>query len=225
MRLTAAAIPNYWFFTDTAGDNVVVVVENSSGIFNHLGFGVSLSKVGAYTGGAYFFGVWDGCNCHQATGQPGDASTITANCPGCTNDPYAGATWFVRADVDSFVGKWICGSDTTTDQNGYTGKNGAGPVGGLFTVQHTQFPSYYETYGEPGDFQAEQVSAIDGRANLLPIPFYVQRDGVGAGYSMLGSLPLVFVCSGVGQGYSPGSTYVLGATTYTVFPMFSVITE
>jgi len=51
----------YHFFTDhaTAGTYVHVVVEYSSGLFRHFGFG-NLSKIGDWTGGEYAYGhFWD----------------------------------------------------------------------------------------------------------------------------------------------------------------------
>jgi hypothetical protein len=96
--------------------------------------------------------------------------------------------------------------------------------GGLTTPQqHTQFPNYAQSYSAtPGSFQHNQVSAQDGRANLLPCLLYVQRDGSGPGYSPLGTVPTIFVTSAVGQGFSPASDYVIGADTYTMFPYFAV---
>ena len=60
MRLSAGPFLNYHFFSDAAGDNIVVVIEQTSGLFKHLGWGKSLNKAGTYTGGAYFFGVASG---------------------------------------------------------------------------------------------------------------------------------------------------------------------
>lgn len=48
--------PSYFFFTDTTTESYVhVVVEISTGIFRHFGFG-SIDKVGDWTGGEYLYG-------------------------------------------------------------------------------------------------------------------------------------------------------------------------
>jgi hypothetical protein len=227
MRLQAGAIPNYYFFTDSTDANVTVVVEALSGIYTHLGWG-SVNAIGAITGGDYFFSAWGPYLAHEALGStayPGDAVLMTANCPGLPTDPFGEAALFARVDVDSFTGKWISGGPSLTiDELGFTGKTGNSPIFGVSTgfLPSTQFPAYSETFGAQGDFSS-QVSAQDGRANLLPVVLYALRDGSGTGYSPFGTLPTIFVCSGVGSGFSAGSDYVIGADTYTVFPNFAVL--
>jgi len=235
MRLQAGAIPNYYFFTDATNAHVVVVVECVSGIFTHMGWGSSLSKIGTWTGGDYFWGALDGYFIHDpmtANTYAADAATVTAGCPFTPGDTFGGAASFVRADVDSFTGKWISIGDVLTGGQGYTGKIGSSPIlgfalplGGGLTIptEHSQFPCYAQgPNGPPGSFQHNQVSAQDGRANLLACLLYVQRDGSGPGYSPLGTVPTIFVTSAVGQGFSPASDYVIGADTYTMFPYFAV---
>jgi hypothetical protein len=230
MRLQSGAIPNYYFFTDATNAHVVVVAQCASGIYTHMGWGSSLSKVGTWTGGDYFWGTFDGVFLHQtlpANTYAGDATTVTAGCPFTSGDGLGLACGFVRADVDAFTGKWISFSDTTVGADGYTGKIGSSPIlgSGVFSApaQHTQFPCYAASNtGNAGSFQHHQVSAQDGRANLLPCLLYAQRDGSGPGYSPLGTVPTIFVTSAVGQGFSPASDYVIGADTYTMFPYFAV---
>jgi hypothetical protein len=224
MTMQPGAIPNYYFFTD-ANDNVAVVVEHVAGIYSNMGWGPSLTKIGTWTGGAYFFASLDGFYIHDTSTSAGNATTETANCPGINASPQAGAAcWYVRADVDAFTGLWISGSDTTAANLGYTGKIGSSPILGAANPagSHTEFPCYSAFFGGTGDFQSNQTSAIDGRANLLPVVLYAQRDGSGTGFSPLGTIPSVFSASAVGQGFSPASDYVIGSDTYTMFPQFAI---
>lgn len=224
---TILAIPNYYFFTDATNDNVVVVIQKQSGIYVYFGWGTSLSKIGTWTGGPYFFACSGG---NDATFTPGGTGNInfdvTANCPFCNSDPgQQQATAYVRADVDSFTGKWLSIS-ATTDAKGFTGKNGAtGIVGNnaqTVTQPPQQFPSYARDFGTAGEFQFCQTSTMDGRANLLPVTIWASRDGSGNGYSPIGTVPNLYVANGVGRGFTPASDYLIGADTYTMFPNFAV---
>lgn len=84
------SFPNYWFFTDTTSQSYIhVVVEISTGIFRHFGFG-NLDKIGDWTGGEYCYGnFWnsggnmlDTTTCclldgnHRDTGNQGRSSTM-----------------------------------------------------------------------------------------------------------------------------------------------------
>ena len=60
MQLSAGPFPNYYFFADATADNIVVVVEKTSGLFVFIGWGLSIQKAGAFTGGPYFFGTASG---------------------------------------------------------------------------------------------------------------------------------------------------------------------
>jgi hypothetical protein len=230
MRLQSGAIPNYFFFTDTTNAHVVVVVEHLSGIFSHLGWGSSLAKIGTWTGGDYFFATWDGYHVHNTNGFAGDGFSHTASCPFVGCDPFGNTAAFIRADVDAFTGSWLSLSDNTQDNLGYCGKIASSPIlgnsadGNSAATAHTHFPTYAQSNNPapPGSFQYHQTSAQDGRANLLPVLIYAQRDGSGPGYSPLGTVPTIFCTSAVGQGFSPASDYLIGADTYTMFPNFAV---
>lgn len=233
MRVPSTGVPNYYFFTDATNAHVVVVAECISGIFTCMGWGSSLAKVGAWTGGDYFFGNLAGFSLNNSfapNSVAGDGATATCLCPGVSSDAQTHSCCFVRADVDSFTGKWISITDNTAVGDGYTGKNGASPImggpdsTGSSVPIHHQFPSYTQGYAyDPGAFQYNQVSLLDGRANLLPCLLYVQRDGSGGpGYSPLGTIPTCFCTSAVGQGFAPAEDYPIGADTYTTFPGFAV---
>lgn len=229
MRLTVGPFTNYYFFADAAGDNVVVVVEVTAGLYVHLGWGLSLTKAGSWTGGPYFFGSSSGY--WIATGSPAGGvpgMTSSADCPFVTLSYYGGAFGFIRADVDSFTGKWLAVAlpAMTNPDMGYQGKQADSSVRGVNATMRTNFPVYcYGGTGNATEFQSEQVSALDGRANLLPILLWALRDATSTGYSLLGTVPNVFFAGAVGNGFSAGDEYVIGTTTYKIFPNFAVVKQ
>lgn len=223
--LSAGPFSDYYFFADAAGDNVVVVVQVTPGRYVYLGWGSSLAKAGSFTGGAYFFGSTSGFWTELAA--PGanlPGLTITADCPFPNSDGQSAGCGFVRADVDSFTGKWIGITTATNPDYGYTGKPGDASMRGTGRTMQTTFPVYeYNDYSY--NFQKEQTSALDGRANLLPLLLWVLRDGTATGFTLLGTVPNVFFTNAVGNGFSQGDEYVLGGTTYKLFPNFAVVKQ
>jgi hypothetical protein len=225
MSLFSTAITNYYFFADAGGANIAVVVEKSSGVYAHMGWGTSLAKIGTWTGGPYFFASSAGYYGHDPTAAQ-TGHDLTAACMGTAGDSQLACCTFVRAAVDSFDG-WVSpmAASSATGSRGFCGKLGASSVGGPSTGQILDLiPSYMSGGGwtASGAFQPNLTSLIDGRANLLPCLLWALRDGSTTGFSPLGTIPHCFVCSGVGQGFSPGSDYAIGADTYTLFPDFAV---
>jgi hypothetical protein len=222
MPLSIGPFSNYHFFSDAAGDNIVVVIEQTTGLFKHMGWGLSLNKAGSYTGGAYFFGSAASNRLGFAPAGRGPGFDSSTNCPGVDQDSFGFACTFVRADVDSFTGQWIGCSNTTDPASGFTGKNGSSSVfaiaGGSMRAEIPVY-AYAQTFS---DFQFMQTSQMDGRANLLPALLWVVRDGGSAGRSLLGDIPNVFSTNAVGNGFSQSSDYPLGADTYKLFPNFAV---
>jgi hypothetical protein len=227
IQLTAGPFSNYYFFCDSGGDNVTVVVEKTPGLFLHLGWGATFQKAGSWTGGAYFYGSDSGFyTSDTGLGANIPGFTSTTDCPGVSRDGIGGGVCFVRADVDSFTGKWIgiCSSSIGADQ-GYTGKGGDTSVRG-FNITGTQFfPVYSYDTGISYEFQNEQTSALDGRANLLPVLLWALRDSTATGFSLLGSLPNVFFTNAVGNGFSNADEYTIGPDTYKLFPNFAVLKQ
>jgi hypothetical protein len=210
MVLPQGAIAGYHFFADSTGDNIVVVVEKTSGIFAHCGWGTSLNKLGTWTGGPYFFGSTAGyaISYNQAALNPGFA--YSAETPGISGDPrdVSYSTTFIRADVDAFTGKWIGVGSTTTGYAGYTGKVGRsivpvndGTLNGL--------PSY-------SDYYNRLTSKMTGQSLMLPVRLLVDRDTGGS--SFVGSLPNIFLCNAWDKGYTAAAEYLWGTDTYMVFP-------
>lgn len=216
---------NHYFFCDAGGNNVVVVVEKTPGLYAHLGWGNSLLKAGSWTGGPYIFGSSSGEQQGATFGSAGSNSPgyfSTAICPGANGDVFGLTCFMVRADVDSFTGQWVSISDNNFNNGGWTGKIGASSIKGI-RAPRLEVPNYGSLVG--GQFQDQQTSAQDGRANLLPAISFAQRDGTTTGFSMLGTLPFIFQTNGVGNGFSNASEYLLGSATYKMFPNFCVLKQ
>ncbi len=224
MPVPAGAITAYHFFSDSAADNIVVVVEKTTGIFTHLGWGTSLAKCGSFTGGPYFFGATNGYNfASTSTTSFGAQNGPTARAPFMYADFGIAACGYVRADVDTFTGKWLgCTNSASQPTGGYTGKNlateyraGATPPAEIANVE-----MLYE----------RATSSFNSQAHLIPVRVWAARDA--GGYSLLGVVPGVFWTNATGHtagatlnpppGYSPGTVITLGADSYTIFPFFSV---
>jgi hypothetical protein len=214
MPLPTGGITAYYFFSDSSGDNIVVVVEKTTGIFTHLGWGTSLNKSGSFTGGSYFFGATNGFNfANDSTTSFGAQNGVTARGPFMLGDLNAAASGYVRADVDAFTGKWLgCTTSTSQPSGGYTGKNLATEYRGA-TAPPADIPSR-EAMLE------RAVSTFNSQANLVPIRIWAARDA--GGYSLVGVVPGVFWTNATDRGYSSGTVLTLGADSYTIFPWFAV---
>ena len=234
-NLSAGPFSNYYFFADAAGDNVVLVVERVPGLYVYLFWGISLVKAGTWTGGLYFGGSSDSYEASNTLGVNSPGWTETSPCPGSHEDINGYPAAFVRCDSDSFVGQWIGISESVNPLVGFTGRNGASSV---FSSDQNHgavsptpsIPRYATATDSPADnphqFQFQQTSQLDGRANLLPVLWWVGRDGSSGnagGFSLIGSLPLIFFSNGVGNGFSSAGEYVIGPDTYKMFPNFAVL--
>jgi hypothetical protein len=228
MALPSGSIQNYFFFADATADNIVVVVEKTPGVYVYLGWGLSIAKAGSFTGGAYFFGSQSGYYASFVTAtNPSPGFVTSSYCP-CSYGDWAatsgtGQCAYFRADVDSFTGKWIGLSDGTTAGQGYTGKNAGSPVFALATPP-ANLPWYAEQAGA-SQWQNNQTSALDGRANLLPLVIWAARDSTPGGYSPIGTVPNVFCANAVGNGFSDAQEISLGSATYKLFPNFAVVKQ
>lgn len=217
MNLPVGSIVAYHFFDDGA-DNIVVVAERTSSNFTHLGWGTSLTKAGAWTGGGYFFASTSGFYAsYTSVAYPGTPNGPSAHPPFSYGDSVSGCCAFVRADVDTFTGKWLgCGS-VASAQQGYTGKRVASGYynrSGVVTM-----PSEIPQYG--ASFQARITSAMNSQANLIPIRLFAQRDT--AGYSLIGDVPNLVLTNATDNGYAAGTVYPLGADNWMIFPNFAVL--
>lgn len=226
MQLSAGPFSNYFFFSDSAGDNIVVVVEKTPGLYVHIGWGLSVLKAGSFTGGPYFFGSSSGYYASDTSVGPNTPGyTSSSDCPFVNQDAIGGGPGFVRADVDSWTGKWIGIFNATSGADqGFTGKEGDSSVRGDSTNMKNNFPVYAVNLSV-NQFQYGQTSQQDGRANLLPIIVWALRDSTATGFSILGTIPNIFSTNAVGNGFSNADEYVLGGTTYKLFPKFAVVKQ
>lgn len=229
MALPSGSIQNYFFFADSTADNIVIVVEKTPGIYVYLGWGLSISKAGSFTGGPYFFGSQSGYNAsYVTTANPSPGFVTSSYCPCAFGDFGATAglqNAFFRADVDSFTGKWLGLSSSTSASEGYTGKNAGSPIfGGVATP--AQIPWYATNIGLATTlWQNNQTSSLDGRANLLPLVMWAARDTSPGGYSPIGTVPNVFYTNAIGNGFSDAQEITLGSVTYKLFPNFAVVKQ
>lgn len=214
MPLPTGSITAYHFFTDSTGDNVVVVVEKTTGIFTHLGWGVSVTKAGSWTGGPYFFAAVNAYNfASDSTSGPGFQNGPTAKAPFVYADTNSAANAYVRADVDAFTGKWLgCTGSVSQPSGGYTGRNfvseyrgGTAVVSGVPTMEY---------------FVERSFSTMTSSATLAPIRAWALRDA--GGYSLLGTVPNIFYSIATDKGFSAGTEITIGPDTYKVFPNFAV---
>jgi hypothetical protein len=211
MPMPAGAIPSYHFFADDA-DNITVVTEYSAGDYRHMGWG-TLTKSGAYTGGAFIFAsggyyVW----------LPG---YFGVPCADCSTLWYV-STSFFRADVDSFTGKWL-GVTSVIDDN-VTGKRALSPICNYNVSGGAVNPDIPYYAADPShmsaSFQTSQVSIQNQQINLLPIRIFAERDTFGA--SLLGTVPSVYCCTATDHGFDKASTLQIGTDSYVMFPLFAV---
>jgi len=228
-HLTAGPFTAYYFFADATGDHIVVVVEITPSVYVHFGWGPSLIKNGTITGTtAYFFASSSGYYASNVYGGSVPGYTSTSRCPGVHGDLNGYACGFVLCDSDSFTGKWIGITDNiSSPAAGYTGRNGASILYGdnSITPSIPRYSSAART-NNPPHFQFEQVSEQDGRANFLPIVWWVGRDGSSGqtgGFSPVGSIPTVFSSTGVGNGFAPTEIYSIAGDNYMMFPDFAVV--
>ena len=216
MPLPTGAITSYHFFADASGDNIVVVVEKTTNIFADLGWGVSLTKAGSWTGGPYFFGSLYGYSfANTSTTKQGTQNGLSAHDPFRWGDPINnGSPGYVRADVDAFTGKWLsCSNSTIVSTTGYTGKKLAVGLRGFTSAIPTDIPS--EEF-----FRERLTPDFTNQATLIPVRIYAARDA--GGYSPLGSIPAVFRSNATEEGFSSLTEVPLGADTYMIFPNFAV---
>jgi hypothetical protein len=231
MHLSAGPFSNFHFFADATADNIVIVVEKTPGLFVHIGWGLSILKSGSFTGGPYMFGSSGGYyTSYTFAGSNLPGYTSTSDCPGADADQIGSCPTFVRADVDSFTGKWLgIWVNSTSQDQGYQGKRGESSVKttNVNPSPQNSYPVYCSSgsSSSPFDFSESLTSVLDGRANLVPPLLWALRDGSTAGYTLLGKIPYVFETNAVGRGFAAGSDYTIGGTTYKLFPNFAVVKQ
>jgi hypothetical protein len=199
----SAPFGRLFFFSDSL-DNVALVLERKSGSFACLGWGPALTKAGAWSDGRYFFGEFYRENNNQNDNLYPSILT-QGNCP--FDNTSAGASGFVRCDVDSFVGWWLA---CTTQTGNYSGNVGKSCYAGFGTP-----PTDVPVWSASG-YARLAPGAIAGQAPLVPVDIYAARDAGGS--SLIGSVPNIFLSNAVGSGFAAATDYYLGSCDYLFFP-------
>jgi hypothetical protein len=207
MKLIASGSNTFHFFLN--GNNVTVVAERVSGFWQHLGWG-SIQKAGSYTGGHFFFAT---CPGYRVYASESDASAKVPMGHGTTQGYSYMSSGFVRADVDSYVDRWINISDSGTQTYFYgtTGRNAYSSGNGGVTPPNS-------IAGNNG-ISERSTSSVTGQISLLPVRIFAVRDTSPGGCSLLGTVPGIFDCQ---HGYSAGTIISMGADNYVLFPNFAV---
>jgi hypothetical protein len=199
----------YHFFHD-GSDHYTIVVARDAGLFNVMGFGLApLKHGGSWTGGPFIHGQICGGN---TSNNPIDDNSYCPFHYG-TNEVTYGNSAFLRADVDTFTGNWVCiGPHTDSGRAGWTGRQAHSTVKGKTAlpaaIPHTDELVSYLT------------NSVNTQAVLLPIRIYVEKSE--GGPCLLATMPAVYQTNAVGKGYLAGDEYAIGADTFMLFPNFAV---
>lgn len=205
MTLPPGAIVDFHFFYDDTYKELIVYVQRSAGIWRYLAFGESMVKAGAWTGGMWLFAS---ANWYRGVSAAYAGGNGSVQCYPMVAHQYIGnapfSLGFVRADVDAFTGKWISiGADEGQ------GKGGATPVIGYAGGVPNAIPWM-------NGLASHGANALNGLNDLFPLQIFAARDASPGGYSLLGSIPNVYLADITGL--AVGAAYGLGANQYYPFP-------
>ncbi len=202
IQLPAGAVTSYRFDYDDTYKSLVIYVQTQPGVWRWGGFGESLLKAGAWTGGAWIASSAYYNTVGSSSGS-GNTNAITAYPFGANASSYVYPypLVFVRADVDAVTGKWIsCGPTDVTGKAGDTCLRGGASVG-------ANTPSFTSLHDRARN-------AMNSLSVLLPVQVFAVRDA--GGISLLGTLPNVFVTNI--SGMVAGQSYQQGVDWFTPFP-------
>lgn len=220
MYLTSGAIGAYFFFDD-GNDHITVVADRGSGLYSHMGWGPSMSKVGFTNDYWYFYGSAPHWYNVAGASNANPGLQLTAGAPMSHSFADTGnfhATCFVRVDAAIYSAQWIGFTDLTTATvvYGYTGRTGRCALNSQLTyapANIAEYPSVTKAIGRAWQ------SAFAG-ALLLPLHCFAQS--VAARWIPIGYPPTVFACAGVGHGFTAATVYAVGGLNYMLFPNFAV---
>lgn len=201
IQLPAGAVTSYRFDYDDSYKSLVIYVQTQPGVWRWGGFGESLLKAGAWTGGAWIAASSNYYTVAYATGA-GHTNAASAYPFGANSDSviYMNPLVFVRADVDAYTGKWVsCSPTDSTGKAGDTCLRGGAPVG-------ANTPSFTTLLDRARN-------SMNSLSVLLPVQVFAVRDA--GGVSLLGTLPNVFVTNI--SGMVPGQSYQQGVDWFTPF--------
>lgn len=197
----ASGFVAYHFFGESTGTYIHVVVEVSSGVYRHFGFG-NLVKHGTWTGGEYVYG-------HHWSPSDLDNPAYASHSFGLdgTNANAEGATIHVEGLPEQGGSeKWgVCAysSSAGTDRAGQTRRTTPGGArGGFWGYQLSWFP-----YSSPNAYKP-----------LMPIPVvFYDQSAAPKTWRWLGTWPDVAMVNM--SSFSPGQEISVGVgETWMVFP-------
>lgn len=201
LQLPAGAVTSYRLDYDDTYKALVIYVQTQPGVWRWGGFGESLIKAGAWTGGAWLAASSDYYRVGGISGE-GHTNATPAFVFGANSDATdLKPLVFVRADVDAFTGSWVGGGASVT-----TGKGG-----------DTNIKGYSEVSGNAPSLTALQDrsrNSLNSLSVLLPVQVFAARDA--GGMSLLGTLPNVYATNI--SGMVPGQPYQQGADWFVPFP-------
>jgi len=212
LPLSAGAIVAYFFFSDATDDNFFVVVLRSGTIYNFLGFGTSLEKYGAWTGGQWCTGTKGAANFNIANGTDAQGAVSDA-CPPGFNLSVTEPTLFCLVDIDGINGKFqgLTNSTATFEK---TDRFIRGCICQVTPNQNTP-----ETW-DLGMLAVRSFNPISSGLVLLPCFLTIERTtGL---YSPLGKIPLAFQCYNQLGGFPFGEEFTIGSDTYVAFPTYAI---
>jgi hypothetical protein len=194
--LAASDTMSYWFFGTER--YIHANVQLSGGANANFGFG-TLEKVGAYTGGAYFFGN----AAPRCYGTFANAVTAKAQCPFFNGIVNYQPTSYVRVDFDGNTGLWTSNyGETTTSDYVDTGVKHLCSVTSNAIIPNTSAMATF------------QMSSLTLQPTLLPLHLFVRRSSVPLAFSLLGKVPDVYALL---SAYTSGTEVEIGDDTYVVF--------
>jgi len=197
----AGPYPSYHFFEDD--DYIHVVVEISTGIYRHFGFGQSI-KLGDWVGGMYSYGqYWD----QSVANIDNPLTTIHNGALSGANSTNATRTDGVHAQgLPDQVGstKYLrASSNQSTDDD-------AAVVGQFFPAGWSD--------GQNIHFMSAQDSQLNGFKPLIPIPFYQwYTPSAPDNARLMGYYPDVRTVNL--EGLNPAQEITVGSDTWVVFPI------
>ncbi|MBK8002384.1 MAG: hypothetical protein IPK12_00225 [Gemmatimonadetes bacterium] len=215
MPLEAGAISAYHFFTDATTDRVWCVVRKTGNVYGYLGFGVTFTKYGVWTGGAWACGTRSAGGMTQTFGYGQMGLSIETFPPGYggVGNSWAGSPLLVRIDVDTVVGKYLGVSQSTSTSERTDRRLDSGIAG-------ANYGAALDNGWSAIALQARGRSTLN--TGLGPVPIEISAERTDGLYSPIGRLPDVYAINITDGGFPYGSEVTVGTDTYVVFPTFAL---
>lgn len=208
----------YHLFTNSTGDYIHVVIEETAGQFRHFSIG-NVKKYGTWTGGQYVQAS------HWAEHTfPSDFSSAMRLPFGASGQEYAFSfdkpANVHRADIDTLTGNWVYLTTTTSSptpgrfgpasySNNALDRRGNGGGGAVGTNNDLGGALFYD----------QSPMGWNGLAPLLPLYVTCTRNGSVNNWSMLGEFMDVRYMNM--SNFAPGDEFTIGSDTWKVFPIFA----